>query len=158
MKPFGSMLVAGSLLALGACVSDAGDKQMAGTLLGAGLGGLAGSQFGDGTGQLAMVGAGALLGALMGGEVGRTLDDMDRMLAERNYRAAMETVPTGTTSAWVNPDSGHRGTHTPTRTFQTPTGEYCREFQQTVTIGGRTEEAYGTACRRPDGTWAIVES
>jgi surface antigen len=35
-------------------------------------------------------------------------------------------------------------------------GKYCREFQQTVTIGGKTEQAYGTACRQPDGSWQIV--
>ena len=32
----------------------------------------------------------------------------------------------------------------------------CREFQQTITVGGRTETAYGTACRQPDGDWKIV--
>ena len=48
---------------------------------------------------------------------------------------------------------------TPTRegTDQT-TGAYCREFQHTVTIGGKTEDAYGTACRQPDGTWKIINS
>ena len=32
-------------------------------------------------------------------------------------------------------------------------GEQCREFQRTVTIGGKTETAYGTACRQPNGSW-----
>ncbi len=32
-------------------------------------------------------------------------------------------------------------------------GEQCREYQRTVTIDGKTETAYGTACRQPDGTW-----
>ena len=35
------------------------------------------------------------------------------------------------------------------------TGEYCRECQQTVVIGGREEDAYGVACRQPDGSWEI---
>ena len=25
----------------------------------------------------------------------------------------------------------------------------------TVTVGGKTEEAYGNACRQPDGTWRV---
>jgi surface antigen len=25
-----------------------------------------------------------------------------------------------------------------------------------VTVGGRAEQAYGTACRQPDGSWQIV--
>ena len=35
-------------------------------------------------------------------------------------------------------------------------GEYCREFRQTVTIGGRTRRAYGVACQRPGGGWRIA--
>jgi len=27
-----------------------------------------------------------------------------------------------------------------------------------VTIDGRTEVAYGTACRQPDGSWKIVDA
>ncbi len=33
---------------------------------------------------------------------------------------------------------------------------YCREYIRTVTIGGRTQQAYGTACLQPDGAWKIV--
>ena len=34
--------------------------------------------------------------------------------------------------------------------------EYCREYTKTVSVGGRAEQAYGTACYRPDGSWEIV--
>ena len=51
-----------------------------------------------------------------------------------------------------------QGTYTPTNTYQTTTGQYCREFQQTITVGGQTEDAYGTACRQEDGTWQIVSN
>jgi len=32
----------------------------------------------------------------------------------------------------------------------------CREYQQTITVGGRTERAYGTACKQADGSWKII--
>lgn len=35
-------------------------------------------------------------------------------------------------------------------------GQYCREYIRTVTIGGRTQQAYGTACLQPDGAWKTV--
>lgn len=35
--------------------------------------------------------------------------------------------------------------------------DYCREYTKTVSIGGRAEQAYGTACYRPDGSWEIVD-
>ena len=143
-------------LSLAACASDQGDKQTLGTLLGAGLGGLAGSQIGSGTGQLVAVGAGVLIGGLIGNEVGKSLDKADQVYAERNAQQTLETAPTGTTATWVNPDSGNSGSVTPTATYQSAGGEYCREYQQTVTVGGEQQSAYGTACRQPDGSWKLV--
>jgi hypothetical protein len=32
---------------------------------------------------------------------------------------------------------------------------YCREFTQTVTIGNKTQQGWGTACLQPDGSWQI---
>ena len=149
-------VVFAATLSLAACVSDQGDKQTLGTLIGAGLGGLAGSQIGSGTGQLAAIGAGVLLGGLLGNEVGKSLDKADIAYSERNAQETLEYQPTGATSSWVNPDSGNSGSITPTATYQSTGGEYCREYQQTVTVGGEQQAAYGTACRQPDGSWKLV--
>ena len=131
-------------------------KQGVGAVTGAALGGLLGSQFGSGTGKLAATGAGVFLGALIGSEVGRSMDEVDRLKADQaNYRA--KTAPIGETITWNNPDTGHRGTVTPVRDGTSSSGQYCREFQQTVTIGGETQSAYGTACRQPDGSWRVVQ-
>jgi surface antigen len=70
----------------------------------------------------------------------------------------MESAPTGKPVSWNNPDSGHSGTVTPTRTYQTSSGTYCREYQTTVLIDGKQERATGTACRQADGTWRVVNS
>jgi hypothetical protein len=35
-------------------------------------------------------------------------------------------------------------------------GDYCREYQWTVTVGGKTNETYSTACRQADGSWKVV--
>ena len=34
--------------------------------------------------------------------------------------------------------------------------DYCREYTRTVYIGNRAQDAYGTACLQPDGSWMIV--
>ncbi|PZQ48850.1 MAG: hypothetical protein DI551_00520, partial [Micavibrio aeruginosavorus] len=34
--------------------------------------------------------------------------------------------------------------------------DYCREYTRTVTVGNRVQDAYGTACLQPDGSWMIV--
>ena len=143
-------------LGLGACAQNGqyGTKQTVGALGGAAAGGLLGAQFGSGSGQLAATAAGALIGALIGSEIGRSMDDVDRMKAEQAYNQAA-TAPIGQTIAWDNPNTGNYGTVVPTREGTKNTGEYCREFQQTVVIGGRQEDAYGVACRQPDGSWEI---
>lgn len=142
-------------LSVGACSEGAGPKETIGTLGGAALGGLAGAQIGSGTGQLAATAAGVLLGAVLGSEIGKSLDKADQLYAERTAQDALENSPSNQTSQWSNPDSGHSGTVTPTKTYQTPEGQYCREYQTTVTVGGETQDAYGTACRQPDGSWQI---
>ncbi len=146
------LLTATSLIA---CSANSGPKTTGGTLMGAALGGLAGAQIGGGRGKLAAVAVGTLLGGLVGRGVGESLDRADRLYAQQTASHGLESAPSGTTTTWRNPDSGHSGTFTPTRTYEAQTGQYCREYQQTVTVGGRTENAYGTACRQPDGNWKI---
>jgi hypothetical protein len=64
------------------------------------------------------------------------------------------TAPIGETIQWSQ--AGAYGTVTATRDGTSSSSRYCREFQKTVTIGGRTEQAYGTACMQPDGAWEVV--
>lgn len=156
MKKVVAILAAAFLL--GACANDGkGQKEAGGTLLGAGLGALAGSQIGSGRGQLAAVAIGALAGAFVGNQVGKSLDRADKVAMERSTQNALETAPSGQAVAWRNPDSGNSGTITPQPAVQTNTGEFCREYQQTIVVAGRSEDAYGTACRQPDGSWKIVK-
>lgn len=156
MKKMMAVLVAGAMAVSLAGCEGVGQKQAGGAVIGGAAGGLLGSQIGSGSGQLAATAAGALLGMLAGSEVGKSLDRADQMYAAQTTQGALESNKTGTVSTWTNPDSGHSGTVTPVRTFQDAQGQNCREFQQTVTIGGKTESAYGTACRQPDGSWKIV--
>jgi surface antigen len=145
----------GGLLLSGCADWQNSPKQSVGTLVGAAAGGLVGSQFGGGTGKLAATGAGVLLGGLLGSETGRSLDRADRLAMQQTTQSTLERTPTGISTPWRNPDTGNYGTVTPMRTTENG-NSVCREYQQTVTVGGQTQEGYGTACRQPDGTWRIV--
>jgi hypothetical protein len=68
-----------------------------------------------------------------------------------NHAAA---APLGEQIVWS--DGGAHGTIVPVREGTSTSGRYCREFYRTVTIGGRSEQAYGTACMQPDGSWELV--
>ncbi len=63
-------------------------------------------------------------------------------------------VPLGESVVWQ--DGTAHGSVTPVREGRSSFGRHCREFQKTVTIGGRQENAYGTACRDADGAWEVV--
>jgi surface antigen len=128
-------------------------KTAIGGLGGAATGGLIAAAAGGGGAGIA---AGVIGGALLGGLVGNLLDQRDRELQAKAASQALENTPSGKPVAWQNPDNGHAGTITPTRTYQTAQGAYCREYQQTITIDGKKENSYGTACRQPDGSWKIV--
>ena len=54
-------------------------KEEVGAVVGAGLGGLAGSLIGDGGGKLVAIGVGTMLGAITGGETGKSLDRADKL-------------------------------------------------------------------------------
>ena len=151
-------ILAVSVVALGltACDQGAGPKQTVGTVGGAVLGGLAGAQIGGGSGRNIAIGVGTLLGALAGSEIGKSLDRADRLHMQRTTNTALETGRSGQAQKWVNPDSGNSGTVTPKPAYRNIQGQYCREYQQTVTVGGETADAYGTACRQEDGSWKIV--
>jgi len=144
------LLLAGTF-GLAACAHPPTQEQ-AGMVIGGTLGGLLGAQVGGGRGQTAAIIAGTLAGAAIGGSVGRSMDEVDRMKTART----LETVRTGVSSQWVNPDTGHHYTVVPTSTYDTPSGP-CREYTIEALIGGQTETVYGTACRQPDGSWRVVE-
>lgn len=132
-----------------------GNKEMIGGATGAILGGIVGSKVGKGSGQLVGVGVGTLLGALAGSSIGASLDKADLMYANRATQKAY-TAPVGETISWNNPDTGNSGTVTPVKEGTSTSGRYCREYSQTINVGGRSEKAFGTACKNPDGTWQIV--
>ncbi|MBI5165003.1 MAG: glycine zipper 2TM domain-containing protein [Magnetospirillum sp.] len=150
-------LTLASGLVLGGCSGDTGPKQTGGAVLGGVGGAVAGAQFGHGTGRLAAVALGTLLGAFLGSEVGKSLDKADQGYAQKAGDRALESSPAGHTVAWTNPDSGHSGTVTPTRTYEAAPGQFCRDYETTVMIDGRSERALGTACRQPDGSWKVVK-
>jgi len=144
-------------LALTACQTDNwGTDQTVGSIGGAAAGGLIGSQFGKGSGQLATTGLGVVLGAWAGNEIGASMDADDRAHNQQAERRA-EEAPVGQQITWVNPETGHSGTITPVHDGYANNGSYCRDFQQSVTIDGQPKQGSRKACQQQDGSWKIVQ-
>ncbi|MCC6202619.1 MAG: hypothetical protein IT494_06395 [Gammaproteobacteria bacterium] len=143
-----------ALVALAGC-QGAGPRAQMGGLGGAAAGGLLAAS-GHHPSTEGII-AGVLLGGLIGSAIGDSLDQRDRQEAQHAAYRALENSRSGDAVAWRNPDSGHYGSVTPVRTYQRDGGQYCREYQQAITVGGQVHQAYGTACRQPDGSWKIVQ-
>ncbi len=137
--------------------SGTSGEEVVGTLVGAALGGLVGSQIGGGTGRKVAIGAGVLAGGYLGNRIGKKLSCQDQEYHYDTTQSTLEYKPTGGTAAWVNPDSGHSGSVTPTRTYISNAGTPCRDFTQTIAVDGEREDIQATACRQSDGTWQIVD-
>lgn len=133
------------------------NKQDVGTLAGAIGGGVIGHNIGGGAGKTVATIAGTLLGAAIGSSIGASLDRADMLAYNDASQRALETAPAGRTLPWKNPESGNYGSITPSGYYQNSSGQYCREYTQTIVVGGKKQTGYGTACREPDGTWKIVE-
>jgi surface antigen len=149
-------LATAASLMLSGCMENVGKKEGVGTLAGAALGGWAGSQIGSGEGRGIAIAAGVVLGGLFGNNIGKGLDKADRLEAERASYRAFEYNKSGQASEWRNPDSGNSGYVTPRPAYQSSNGQYCREYTQSINVGGDRQTAVGTACRQSDGTWKVV--
>lgn len=127
------------------------DRTLLGAAVGGAAGGLIASEVAHGKNRPAAIAGGALLGILIGGSIGNAMDQLD----ERCVGQVLEYAGSERPVAWTNPDSGASYRVTPRRTWQEE-GRYCREFTTTVRIDGRPQQAWGTACRQPDGSWERV--
>ena len=142
------LVVACAALLTAGCATG-GPNEEAGMMIGGVLGGLLGAQADDGARTVAII-AGTMAGSAIGGAIGRNMDDVDRLRAGQS----LETIRTGVSSTWRNPDTGTHYRFTPTRTFATRERP-CREYTMEATIGGEMSQVYGTACRQRDGSWQV---
>jgi len=124
------------------------DRTLIGAAVGGAAGGLIASEVAHGKHRAEAIAGGALLGILLGGSIGNAIDQLD----ERCVGQVLEHAGSDQTVGWRNPDSGASYQVTPRRTWQEE-GRYCREYTTTVRIDGRPQQAWGTACRQPDGSW-----
>jgi uncharacterized protein YcfJ len=74
LKPFVIFLL---MISLVGCENTS--KQDIGTMTGAVAGGLIGSRFGGGSGNILAIGAGAVAGAIIGNAIGKSMDTTDKL-------------------------------------------------------------------------------
>jgi len=130
------------------------NRAVLGGVLGGAAGAALGSRVDKHDGRTAAIVGGTIFGVLVGGAIGQYMDSIDQNCIGQT----LEHVPDGETIVWQNPNVSSSYQVTPAETYQRSDGRYCREYITEVVISGRREQAYGTACRQPDGSWKVVRS
>lgn len=136
---------------LGLLAGCQASNQTIGQATGAVAGGLIGNQFGGGTGRVIATVAGALAGGVIGGSIGQSLDSRSRDAALAAEYNALERGQAGQPVNWQG-SNGSYGQVIPQQPYQVGS-QNCRRYTHTIYIDGQPQQASGTACRNPDGTW-----
>ena len=112
-----------ALFLAGCMFGDHGVKRMTGAGARRHRRGVHGSTAGSGKPGVAATVAGTVAGLFPGSGIGASLD---KQYAARTRQAALETRPSGVPLRWCNPETGNAGAVTPTRTYRSASGIYCR--------------------------------
>jgi surface antigen len=157
MRKFLIMMVAAIGLSGATPAYADGTGETFGTLVGAGVGGLIGNQFGHGPGRVAATAAGVIGGGLIGNSIGSSIDEQNRYYGASDY-APYNPQPVYFTTNYV-PNYVAPPAPTPESIayYDESVQAYCREYTQNVDVNGGVEESYGTVCLQPDGTWRVVQ-
>ncbi len=149
------------ILSAGLLLSGCANNEQASTLLGQGIGAIAGAmlgtEIGAGRGNDAAIALGTLLGAFVGGQVGRRLSQEDWTIAGKTQQQTLETAPSGSARSWTNPDTGARGSVSAEPAHAREEAAVCRRFSHTIESEGENDTLKGVACRQADGTWKVIE-
>ncbi len=87
----------------------------------------------------------------------KILDVISEEAQRQHEQAIIEAsqAPIGKKIVWE--EGTAQGYVVATKQGRNENGLTCREFQQEIQIGGKTEQGYGTACLQADGSWKIVQ-
>lgn len=121
-----------------------------GTVLGAVAGGAIGSQVADREDRPVAIVIGAVIGAVIGHEIGRSLDDRDFACVGHSLELAKD----GQRVRWVNERTGVSYVLRPLTSDRKAA---CRNFELTVSRGGKARSEKRRACRTGEGTWKMID-
>jgi surface antigen len=128
------------------------NREAVGAVIGGVVGGVIGSEIGKREDRAVATVLGAVIGAVIGARIGRDMDEADRACIGHS----LEITADNRAVSWINSDTGVSYRVTPVRGFKM-NGRACREFTTRITAERRTETVPGKACRRDDGSWAMIK-
>ncbi|NNG02539.1 MAG: hypothetical protein HKM95_00360 [Inquilinus sp.] len=83
-----------------------------------------------------------------------TVDDAH--MAALSMQIALERRSENEASTWTNDLSGNHGRVVPRESYLSDGGAICRQYDETMTVAGRTYTERRAACRDGDGRWSTT--
>jgi surface antigen len=111
-----SLVAISCALAIVGCQSTGNESQSIGIATGALIGGLIGTQVGDGNGRTIAIASGALLGGWLGGEIATMLSQSEQKELSQTTGKALEEVPDNQTVEWKSRETNSTVKMTPSNT------------------------------------------
>jgi hypothetical protein len=144
------------------------DDELAGTVIGAGAGGVIGNALGHG--DAGATAAGVVVGGVIGNAVSRPTYAYGYGNGGGYGSGSSPYSYYGSYPYDMFPQYHEAPTYRenyvapsapppppPVTYVDAGSGSYCREFSEMVRIDGHMHETYGVACLQPDGTWHVVQ-
>lgn len=138
-------LVAGLLLGVSGC-GTTGSNQGAIAALGTGA---------AGGGAVSSSVIAAMGGGLVNGSIGAGLSQGEKRSALEAEYKALEYTASGQAVGWKGDQASHYGEVVAAQPYRVGSQD-CRQYAQTVHVGGAGATARGTACRNTDGSWSLL--
>lgn len=90
-------------------------------------------------------------------ELRQKMTDKDAELAGIAMKVSLSKARDNERRGWKNNQTQTTGSITPLRSYSGGDGRNCRDYRETLTIGGSTASRDATACKQPDGSWTAQD-
>ncbi len=90
-------------------------------------------------------------------KLSKSLDSEDLRRATAALSTALDPQGSGASVKWENPNSGAKGSFTPSGQAFPVQGKICRGFTGEIFTGQEDEKLEGSACREKSDDWALSD-
>ena len=102
-----------------------------------------------------LLACGVLLGHSLGSANSLSVAVTERSERDAALQAVLEAHRSGSTLQWSTQQTDAQGDITAVSTYRNNDGRFCREFEETRSVGATAVREAGVACRDDNGQWRV---
>ena len=133
------------------------DAKLLSQLVGASIGAVVGSNYGDGVAKNIYTIIGSAGGYLIGGKIAEILTEDEKKELNETISDSLENNQINESSEWINAENSIKASITPKQDIIINESR-CREFEKIITRNEEKISRFSKACRDKDGNWELLDS